>query len=267
MFKTADGETLELAPWRLRRLLRLIADARHYPAGTPPHTLIQDLRQIIARARRTGGNPRIGTAHYQSKGACCQACFMAQQRRDVLELVGLSIVPGLLADDASLNEFETELLNEEFETATRSATLTLEWACYDTLDKALAAISNQGKNAGVYIIRRGSVPLYVGESRDLQQRLGFHLANARRYKDSTLKACITFVANPYHRLAVEHALVRALQRYQPSNAVLNAPLTVGDKPLDIGNLLPFKTWQTTELKASNNRLFRPPHGQYELWQP
>ncbi|GGP26971.1 GIY-YIG nuclease family protein [Silvimonas amylolytica] len=265
MFKTADGETLELAPWRLRRLLRLIADARHYPAGTPPHTLITDLRQIIARARRTGGNPRIGTAHYQSKGACCQACLMAQQRRDVLELVGLSIASSPMAFDTGLNEFETELL-EEFETAPRSATLTLDWACYNSLEKTLEALTAQSKNAGIYIIRRGIQPLYVGKSSDLKERVGFHLSNARRYKDTSLKACISFISNPYHQAAVEHALVRALQRYEPSNVLLNAPLTVGKKPLDIRNLLPFKTWQTAELKAKKNRLYRAPGSEYEFWQ-
>ncbi|HEY1610101.1 MAG TPA: hypothetical protein VGG24_12610, partial [Paraburkholderia sp.] len=80
MFKTLEGDTLELAPWRMRRFIRLLADARSYPAGTPPHVLIQDLRQLLERARRVSTEPRIGTTRLRSAGTCCNACLLAHQR-------------------------------------------------------------------------------------------------------------------------------------------------------------------------------------------
>ena len=43
MFKTADGHTLELAPWRMRRLMRLVAQARRTPPGMSSRMLGQDM--------------------------------------------------------------------------------------------------------------------------------------------------------------------------------------------------------------------------------
>ncbi|MBB5191066.1 hypothetical protein HNQ50_001789 [Silvimonas terrae] len=251
MFKTAEGETLELAPWRMRRLLRLIADTRHYPAGTPPHTLIQDLRQIIARARRSGGNPRIGTRRYESKGTCCQACLLAQQRRDVLELVGLSI--------AGVGEFETEL-NElnELETAPRSANVALQWQGAFTLPQAVQSVGGPG----VYVLMRNGQPVYVGMANSLAARLRQHAACAAQHQDGGLNVYTANISNLAWIPAVEHTLVRALGR-RVSNLQLQQPLSVGPDGLSISNLLPPGI---TSPRISGNALRLNPGAQFE-WSP
>jgi hypothetical protein len=222
MFRTADGEMLELAPWRMRRLMRLIATARHYPDGTPPHTLIQDLRQIIGRARRVSTQPRIGTKRYQSVGACCQACLLARQHGDVLSLVGLSI--GLSSG--------LGLPSLEFESMPKSANVTLNWQCLPSLTTSTTATAVPG----VYMLFRGRLPLYVGISANMAERLHDHLASARRLRSTNLRVCFAPVRLAYLP-AVEHALVRALGP-RVSNDKLQRPLTVGAGGLTIIGLLP-----------------------------
>ncbi len=254
MFKTAEGETLELAPWRMRRLLRLIADTRHYPAGTPPHTLIQDLRQIIARARPSGGNPRIGTRRYESKGPCCQACLLAQQRRDVLELVGLSMAgPG--AFETELNELEALA---ELETAPRSASVSLQWQGAFTLPQAVQTVSGPG----VYVLMRNGQPVYVGMANSLAARLRQHAACAAQHQDGGLGVYTANISNLAWIPAVEHTLVRALGR-RVSNIQLQQPLNVGPGGLSISNLLPPGI---TAPRIRGNTLQLDPGAQFE-WSP
>jgi hypothetical protein len=229
MFKTLEGETLELAPWRMRRFLRLLADARRYPAGTPPHVLIQDLRQIIARAQRVNTQPRIGTARFQSTGACCKACLLAQQRDGVLTLLGLAIESLPLA----VHQLAAVTPTMEFEAAARSATIKLKWERYPTLKAA----KDTASGSGIYILRRDRRPVYVGQAKNLKQRLALHLWCSERHRESGLAAWVTNV--PIKDLsAVEHTVVRALQG-RVTNAVLQKnQMIVGSGNLAITNLLP-----------------------------
>ncbi|MGJ7517047.1 GIY-YIG nuclease family protein [Pseudomonas baetica] len=252
MFRTSEGETLELAPWRMRRFLRLLADARRYPAGTPPHVLVQDLRQIIARARRVNTQPRIGTARFNSTGACCKACLLAQQRDGVLTLLGLAIES--LPEAAHPRARETPAL--EFEAAARSATINLEWVRYPTLEAAV----NTARGSGIYILRRGDRPVYVGQAVSLQRRLASHLWCSQRIRDTGLAAWVTNV--PKAALsAVEHTLVRAL-RGRVTNAQLQTPMNVGPGKLAITNLLPAGL---TSRYITDNKLILPSGSQFE-WE-
>lgn len=254
MFKTADGETLELAPWRMRRLLRLIANARRYPAGTPPQMLIQDLRLIISRARRVSSQPRVGTAKYQSTGACCRACLLARQQKSsgVLELVGLSIVPQVMR--GLLNE--SRQLELEFESSPKSANLVLRWQYWNSLTDAM----NGTRSAGIYMLMRGSLPVYVGMSQNLPQRLRQHLWCAVRHRDGGLSAWSASVERPQDLAAVEHALVRALGP-RVSNDRLQGTLRVGPGGLTIRNLLP---GGLTSARAPGNQLLLLPGAEFEL---
>ncbi|CAB3746076.1 hypothetical protein [Paraburkholderia humisilvae] len=250
MFKTSEGETLELAPWRMRRFVRLLADARRYPAGTPPHVLIQDLRQIIARARRVKTEPRIGTARFQSAGACCNACLLAQQRDGVLALLGVSFAPVAVAAIAS----GLASPEPEFESPARSASLSLDWKRWATLDDAVRNASGPG----VYMLKRGARPVYVGKSLSLQRRLAHHLWCARSHRDNTLSVWTANV--PATRLAaVEHTLVRALQR-RLTNTQLQQPMDVGSGGLAITNLLP---GVMKSRNAPNNQAIRSRGQTYE----
>ncbi|NUU37776.1 hypothetical protein [Pseudomonas sp. C2B4] len=253
MFKTLEGETLELAPWRMRRFLRLLADARRYPAGTPPHVLVQDLRQIIARARRVNTQPRIGTARFKSTGACCEACLLAQQRNGVLTLLGLAIesLPQAVHQRAAVTP------TMEFEAAARSATIELKWVRYPTLDAAVKAASG----SGIYILRRGRRPVYVGQAVNLKRRLALHLWCSERHRKSGLAAWVTNV--PRKDLsAVEHTVVRAL-RGRVTNAQLQKnQMIVGPGNLAITHLLP------TDLNSrhiSDNKLILRSGDQFE-WE-
>ena len=238
MFKTSEGETLDLAPWRMRRFVRLLADARRYPPGTPPHVLIQDLRQIIARARRVKTEPRIGTARFHSSGACCNACLLAQQRDGVLSLLGLSLVTSPVAPGASelaspglpspQRDFELE-----FESIIRSANVDLNWSDRRPLDKAIGLI----KGPGVYVLARNGRPVYVGQSGTLPKRLAQHLWFSRIHRDpGRFDAWVASV--PQMQLgAVEHTIVRAL-RSRVTNFLLQKEFKVGPRGLTITHLLP-----------------------------
>lgn len=253
MFRTLEGETLELAPWRMRRFMRLLADARRYPAGTPPHVLLQDLRQIIARARRVNTQPHIGTARFQSTGACCKACLLAQQREGVLTLLGLSVEsPPQAAYPRTGGMPELE-----FETATRSATIDLSWVRYPTL----AAAVKEASGSGIYILRRGDTPVYVGQAVNLKRRLAQHLWCSQRHRDSGLAAWVTNV--PTKDLsAVEHTLARALRGRVTNELLQNNPLVVGPGKLAITHLLPAGL---TSRHISDNQLILPSGDQFE-WE-
>lgn len=249
MFKTSEGETLELAPWRMRRFMRLLADARRYPAGTPPHVLLQDLRQIIARARRVNTQPRMGTARFQSAGACCKACLLAQQRDGVLTLLGLAV--------ESLPQAVPLRAELEFETAARSATIDLNWVRYPTLAAAVGA----ARGSGIYILRRGDRPVYVGQAVNLQRRLAQHLWCSQRHLDSGLAAWVANV--PTKDLsAVEHTLVRALRGRVTNDLLQNNPLIVGPGKLAITHLLPAGL---TSRHISDNQLILRSGDQFE-WE-
>jgi hypothetical protein len=226
----------------MRRFMRLLADARRYPPGTPPHVLLQDLRQIIARAQRVNTQPRIGTARFESTGACCKACLIARQNQGVLRLLGLAVesLPGPTA--------------MEFETAPRSATIKLQWVRYPTL----AAATVTARGSGIYILRRGDRPVYVGQSIDLPRRLAHHLWCSQRHHDAGLAAWVANVPAK-HLSAVEHTLVRAL-RGRVTNALLQSTLTVGPRQLAISNLLPPGL---TSRHINDNKVQRPSGGQFE----
>lgn len=250
MFKTADGETLELAPWRMRRAMRLIAEVRRYPPGTPPQALIRDLRQIIARARRVSTQPRIGTARLQSSGACCQACLLARQHQGVLTLLGISLLP----QPPSAHLYEGAAPQFEFESMAKSTTVDLEWKDWLPLEDA----PNKVKGAGVYILRRGNNAIYVGMSANLPQRLRLHLWCANNHGNTGLSVAVANVDSSALR-ATEHTLVRAL-RDHVMNRQLKVEMKVGPGPLKITHLLPKGL---SSPYVSRNRVERPAGGQFE----
>lgn len=197
MFKTLEGDTLELAPWRMRRFMRLLADARSYPAGTPPHVLIQDLRQLLTRARRVSTEPRIGTTRLRSAGACCNACLLAQQRPGdaVLTLLGLTIEPA-----------PTSAAAQQPTPMPPAAPVALAWRYWPTLATAAA----NARGPGVYVLVRGGRPAYAGRSASLQQRLTQRLRRAQHPGDRWLAAWTASVpANDL--IAAEQMVVRALR--------------------------------------------------------
>lgn len=248
MFKTAEGETLELAPWRMRRLLRLLAEVRRYPAGTPPQALLTDLRQLVARARRIGTPSRRGTARYESRldsgGACCRACLLARRQAGRLSLVGLSL--DRWHAPASPYESESALAGLVFESAPKSANVTLQWRRWPSLDAAARAT----RGAGVYLFQRGATPVYVGTSDSLPVRLGVHgwyharQGSARAGASCACAPPLTVwtanVANAAERAAVEHAIVRTLANkgFALANDKLRGTVTVGSSGLSIRNLVP-----------------------------
>lgn len=243
MFKTADGDTLELAPWRMRRLMRIVAEMHRYPPGTPPQMLVNDLRQIIARARRVSTEPRLGTARIESAGACCRACLLARRQAGTMQLLGLSLAPRR-GDHLA----EARGWTLEFESAPRSTagTLQLQWQYYPSLAVAAA----RTRHAGVYLLFRRSlhagaseplervrkVPVYVGRSKDLPTRLREHRQAAARYQCGDLQVCVASMADA-DTFAVEHALVRVLGR-TVANDRLQGRMTVGPGDVTINNLLP-----------------------------
>lgn len=247
MFKTAEGETLELAPWRMRRLLRLLAEVRRYPAGTPPQALLTDLRQLVARARRTGTPSRRGTARYESRldsgGACCRACLLARRQAGRLSLVGLSL--DRWRAPPSRYEGAAALAELAFESAPRSADVTLKWRRWPNLDAAARGT----RGAGVYLFQRGATPVYVGTAASLPARLGVHgWYHARQGSARAGAAChcappltvwTANVASAGERAAVEHAIVRTLANkgFALANDKLRGTVTVGTG-LSIRNLVP-----------------------------
>jgi hypothetical protein len=178
--------------------------------------------------------PRIGTTRYQSVGACCQACLLARQHGDVLSLVGLSIglSNGLSSGLNSGLNSGLGLPSLEFESMPKSANVTLNWQCLPSLTTPTTATAVPG----VYMLFRGRLPLYVGISANMAERLHDHLASARRLRSTNLRVCFAPVRLAYLP-AVEHALVRALGP-RVSNDKLQRPLTVGAGGLTIIGLLP-----------------------------
>ncbi|MEM5275413.1 hypothetical protein VSR17_10275 [Cupriavidus taiwanensis] len=247
MFKTAEGETLELAPWRMRRLLRLLAEVRRYPAGAPPQALLTDLRQLVARARRVGTPSRRGTARYESRldsgGACCRACLLARRQAGRLSLVGLSL--DRWRAPASRYESEPALAELAFESAPKSANVTLQWRRWPSLDAAARAT----RGGGVYLFQRGATPVYVGTAASLPARLGVHgWYHARQGSARAGASCpcappltvwTANVASAGERAAVEHAIVRTLANkgFALANDKLRGTVTVGSG-LSIRNLVP-----------------------------
>lgn len=243
MFKTADGDTLELAPWRMRRLMRIVAEMRRYPPGTPPQMLVNDLRQIIARARRVSTEPRLGTARFESAGACCRACLLARRQAGSMHLLGLSLAPARGDHPAEARGWALE-----FESAPRSTsgTLQLQWQYYPSL----AAAAARTRHAGVYLLFRRlphaspresleqvrKIPVYVGRSKDLPTRLREHRRASARYQCADLQVCVANMADA-DTFAVEHALVRVLGR-TVANDRLHGQMTVGPGDVAINNLLP-----------------------------
>lgn len=222
MLKTSEGEMLELAPWRMRRFVRLLADARRYPAGTPPHVLIQDLRQLLERAHRVSTQPGTATTRLYSSSACCNACLLARERPPdgVLTLLGLSIEsPQAVARESGAPPKQ------------EPARIDLKWQYWPTL--AAAAVNANG--AGVYIVGRGNRPVSAGKSASLPQRLAY-LGQALQHRNSGLAV---WTANVRTRDldAVERALVQGLRQYVASPQP-QRPVTVGADGLTIAHLLP-----------------------------
>jgi len=233
MFKTADGHTLELAPWRMRRFMRLLAQTRRAPPGTTSRTITQDLQILLRRARRVDADPNRLVARFESSGACCRACFLARQKRDAMEIVALAVAPGVHLYEHEFEALEQELENFELELEVeRAANLDLNWKHYKTLRGA----ASNARGIGVYILMRGSRPIYVGKSKDLGKRLGKHRLYARQH-ESDLNVWITNTPLASDAAALEHVLVRAL-RTRVTNSKLKVALMVGKGGLRIGNLLP-----------------------------
>lgn len=251
MFKTADGEILDLAPWRMRRLMRLVADARSYPPGTPPQMLVNDLRQIVARARRVSTQPRLGTARFESRGegACCQACLLARQQQGVLSLVGLSLSP--MPSPGHLSEaFDEELthLRPKLAPPPVSLDIELKWRRWSSLEDASRGVAGPG----VYIFSDGAVPTYIGHSNALEARLRQWFQYQRALTCVGPKFIWTAPTrkNPV-AAAIEHTLLSWVDRKlrlngrlrsgMPSmlaNRVLTNLVTVGEKDLVIRNAMP-----------------------------
>jgi len=246
MFRTADGETLVLAPWRMRRLLDLLADARRYPPGTQPATLMHDLRLIVARARRVSTQPRLGTARFESADDCCRACLLTRQQRGVLALVGLSLTPaGAGAGPGHLSE------TLEFESMVKSADVTLDWQYWPSLQTALNGMPGRTLPAsGVYLLVRGRTPVYVGMSQALAQRMRSHRWCEARHRDSGIGVWTAALADANARRAVEHAMVRILGS-RVSNDMLRGQVRVGDNGLRIRNFLPQTVWNAQRLPPDN----------------
>lgn len=276
MFKTAEGETLELAPWRMRRLLRLLAEVRRYPAGTPPQALLTDLRQLVARARRIGTPSRRGTARYESRldsgdafggahgGACCRACLLARRQAGRLSLVGLRL--DRWRAPASRYEGGPALAELAFESEPKSANVTLQWRRWPSLDAAARAT----RGGGVYLFQRGATPVYVGTAASLPARLGVHgwyharQGSARAGASCTCAPPLTVwtanVASAGERAAVEHAIVRTLANkgFALANDKLRGTVTVGSSGLSIRNLVP------AGILAAGNDLSYGPGQRFEL---
>ncbi|CAM2156233.1 GIY-YIG domain-containing protein [Pararobbsia alpina] len=202
MFMTSEGDKLELAPWRMRRFVRLLAEANRYPPDTPPHVLMQDLRALIARARRVPTEPRLGTARFTSTGPCCNACLLASLRRGVLELLGLSIdasrkrspstgfagphrqLPSPIAPRHAYHGAPG--FTSQPGSSQQPAVVELRWRRWPTL--AVAAAYARGP--GVYILVRNGHPVYVGKSASLRHRLAQHQRNAQIRRDNGLTAWV-----------------------------------------------------------------------------
>lgn len=233
MFKTADGHTLELAPWRMRRLMRLVAQARRTPPGMTSRTVAQDMQILLRRARRVGADPSRQIARFESSGACCRACFLARQKRDAMEIIALAVAPGAHLYEHEIDELEQELEDFELELEVmRSANVELTWKHCKTLRGAAAHASG----IGVYILMQGSRPIYVGKAKHLGKRLAKHRLYARQH-DSNLNVWIANTPLASDAEAVEHVLVRAL-RTRVTNTKLKVALIVGKRGLKISNLLP-----------------------------
>ncbi|SAK85850.1 hypothetical protein AWB79_05987 [Caballeronia hypogeia] len=244
MFKTADGHTLDLAPWRMRRFMRLLAQARRTPPGMTSRTLTQDMQILMRRARRVDADPRRRLARFESAGACCRACFLARQKRDAMEIVALAIAPG------------GHLYEQELESMPKSATITLDWKPYGSLESA----ADKVRGMGVYILTSNGRPLYVGKSLDLADRLRAHRLYATQH-GAGLAVWVANTRSAGQAAAVEHALVRTLGRGL-TNTKLHGDMRVGKRGLDIRGLLPtaFGTYE----KAPGNRAFRKAGGIFEL---
>jgi predicted GIY-YIG superfamily endonuclease len=251
MFKTADGHTLELAPWRMRRLMRLVAQTRRTPPGMTSRTLGQDMQILLRRARRVSADPYRKIVRFESAGACCRACFLARQKRDAMEIIALSVVPG-----AHVYEQETTRPGLDFESMPKSARITLAWKPYDSLENA----AQQVRGKGVYILTRGGKPLYVGKSLDLAERMRTHRLYATQH-GAGLRVWVANTRSPEQAAAVEHALVRTLGRGL-TNAKLHGDMRVGKRGLDINCLLP-RVFGRYE-KAPGNRAVRSAGGIFEL---
>ncbi|MGO4328653.1 MULTISPECIES: GIY-YIG nuclease family protein [unclassified Cupriavidus] len=293
MFKTADGEMLDLAPWRMRRLLRLLADTRRYPAGTPPQMLVNDLRQIVARARRVSTQPRLGTARFESAGACCRACLLARLQQGVLSLVGLSLVPALSGDlpedlparlsarlPADLSADLSGHLSErylpkgyadeaEYKMPKRSVNRTLAWRRWPSLINAAVSAQQALPRSGVYLLERNGVPVYVGKSRDLRGRMLDHRLHERLHRDTGLAVWAAEVP-PADLDAVEHALTRLLSYWAPRttgrrsmlvNTQRTGSVSVGAGGVDIRCVLPVAM---SALAPPGNHMSHPADSAFEL---
>lgn len=233
MFKTADGDTLELAPWRMRRLMGLVAAMRRYPPGTPPQALVNDLRLIIARARRVSTQPRLGMARFESTDACCRACLLArQQPRGGMALVGLQLAaprPGGHLYEGFAPEMEEEI--------TREVNVELAWRRLASLDSAIRDKSVSGP--GVYILVRGTTPIYVGRSKTLESRMKDHRWCAGVHGAlQGLGVWVSSVARVKDLPAVEHAIIRALRGRTTNRQFVDDVLRAGLSGIKIQRVLP-----------------------------
>lgn len=250
MFKTADGDTLELAPWRMRRLMRLVAEMRRYPPGTPPQALVHDLRLIIGRARRVSTQPRLGTARFESAGACCKACLLARQRQGGMELVGLSLTAPW--QGGHVYEGFAPELEDEIE---RSGRVTkLGWHKFDSL----AAATKDPVNAsgpGVYILANGLVPKYVGLSKTLETRMKAHRwCAAVHHRSAAISVWVAKVTRVEDLPAVEHAIIRLLKESLNNVALKNTVLKAGKGGLRIENVIPEQFLKRASYLKGNNLL-------------
>jgi hypothetical protein len=249
MFRTADGHTLELSPWRMRRLARLVAEARRHPAGAPSRSIAQDIRQLMARARRVVADGESRIARFETSGACCRACFLARQRAGGMDIVAVRVTPSVHLYENAPREFE-------FESMPKSANLVLKWRRYGTLETA----ERHARGPGVYILMRDNVAVYVGKSEHLEERLGERRLCEQQHGASGLSVWVATVPARADIRAVEHVVVRALS--EPlTNTQLKTPMRVGNKGLDIRRVLPAPLRSTMLVRK---RAVRAPGDTFEI---
>ncbi|MGF6547624.1 hypothetical protein [Paraburkholderia youngii] len=255
MFRTADGHTLELSPWRMRRLVRLVAEARRH-SGNPSRSIAQDVRQLMARARRVAADGATRIARFESAGACCRACFLARQQAGAMQLVAMRVEPPVrLAARRYAHVHEQGPGEFEFESMPKSANLLLNWRHYETLESA----ERYARGFGVYILMRGAQPVYVGKGEPLAARLRTRRLIAQQHGDTGLHVW-TATVPPGSVSAVEHVVVRAL-RDGLTNTDLRLPMRVDKAGLDIRRVLP-PSLQSPYLVR--NRVLRVPGDTFEL---
>lgn len=195
MLITQGGRRLWLAPWRLRRTLRQLGQARSLAGLGPglPSQRLRELKAVLSRARR------------------CERGWVAPAYGGALTL---RLQPG--AAMASLESIEFlrggEMLSAETsQVALQSQESWSEWRVVCTAQHLRERVP---ASRGIYVLSPAGHPMlrYIGLAGDsLRSRVAAHLSLAQRYGGSCLR--VQYVALPGRSVAelraAEHAVVRA----------------------------------------------------------